>query len=351
MVIESGYVKEIHHIQGESAMKLALLSDEKGNLARVFPPELLEKLRARGELLDTAAGTRELEQRRDAFKECEAVFSTWGMPPLTREQIREYLPSLRAVFYAAGSVQYFARPFLESGAAVFSAWKANAVPVAEFAFAQIILANKGYFQAARRCKRNQPSARRVVEKHPGNYRAKIGIAGAGSIGSLVCERLQTIDCEVLVYDPFLSEERARRLGVSMAGLPAIFRECDVISNHLANKDELAGIFNYELFSQMKPNATFINTGRGRQVVEKDLARALRAEPGRAAVLDVLSTEPFHPFNPLLRRANAFLTPHVAGSMSQEVWRMAEYMIEEFDRWSAGEETRYGVTLEALETMA
>lgn len=332
-------------------MKIALLSDEKGNLARVFPPEILQKLRARGELIDAVVSRHELERHRDAFKDCEAVFSTWGMSPLTTEQIKTYLPRLRAVFYAAGTVQYFARPFLESGVEVFSAWQANAVPVAEFTFAQIILANKGYFQSARKCKLNQLGARRAVEKHPGNYRAKIGIVGAGSIGSLVCERLQTLDCEVLVYDPFLREERARRLQVTTADLPALFRECDVISNHLANKDELAGIFNYELFSQMKPNATFINTGRGRQVVERDLARALRAERGRTAVLDVLSTEVYHPFHPLLRRKNAFLTPHVAGSMSQEVWRMAEYMIEEFDRWSAGEETRYGVTLEALATMA
>lgn len=332
-------------------MKIVLLSDEKSNLERVFPKQILEKLQARGELLDAVVSRRELEKHREGLRDCEAVFSTWGMPPLTAEEIRTCLPSLRAVFYAAGTVQYFARPFLESGVEVFSAWKANAIPVAEFTFAQIVLANKGYFQSAGRCRRNRLGALHIVEKHPGNYRAKVGIVGAGSIGSLVCERLQTLDCEVLVYDPFLSDERARLLQVTVADLPTLFRECDVISNHLANKDELAGIFDYELFSQMKPHATFINTGRGRQVVERDLARALRAEPGRAAVLDVLRTEANNPFNPLLRRKNVFLTPHIAGSMSQEVWRMAEYMIAEFDRWSAGEETRYGVTLESLATMA
>ena len=92
-------------------------------------------------------------------------------------------------------------------------------------------------------------------------------------------------------------------------------------------------------------------GRGRQVVEKDLARALREEPGRAALLDVLTKEPYAPWNPLMRRKNAFLTPHIAGSMGREVWRMAEYMIEEFGRWSAGGQTHYGVTLQMLETMA
>ena len=64
---------------------------------------------------------------------------------LTEEQIAEYLPSLKAVFYAAGSVQAFARPFLNRGIQVFSAWAANAVPVAEYTVAQIILAGKGFY--------------------------------------------------------------------------------------------------------------------------------------------------------------------------------------------------------------
>lgn len=332
-------------------MKLALISEERWNLERVYPRQLQERLAACGELYEPVLTASNLEKHRAFTEKCEALFSTWGMAQLSAEQIKSFFPRLRAVFYAAGTVQYFARPFLECGVEVFSAWKANAVPVAEFAFAQIVLANKGYFQSARKCKHNQLGARRIVEKHPGNYRARIGVIGVGSIGSLVCERLKALDCEVLAYDPFLSEERARQLHVTLAELPVIFRSCDVITNHLANKDELAGIFDYALFSQMKPYATFINTGRGRQVVEKDLTRALREEPGRTALLDVLSTETYPPFHPLLRRKNAFLTPHVAGSMSQEVWRMAEYMLEEFERWSSGEETRYGVTLESLATMA
>lgn len=79
------------------------------------------------------------------FRDTEFVFSTWGIPVFTEEEIKEYLPSLKAVFYGAGSVQKFARPFLNCGVKVFSAWAANAVPVAEYTVAQIILANKGFF--------------------------------------------------------------------------------------------------------------------------------------------------------------------------------------------------------------
>ena len=332
-------------------MKIALLSEEPQNLQRVFPEELRERLAALGELYGPVLSKATLEKHKRFTCDCEAIFSTWGMAPLSTQEIQTYFPNLRAVFYAAGTVQYFARPFLERGVEVFSAWQANAVPVAEFTFAQIVLAAKGYFQSAGRCKKGYWSAQHMAQRHPGNYRLQVGIVGVGSIGSLVCERLKTIDCEALAYDPYLSEERARALGVRLVSLPELFSSCDVISNHLANKEELAGIFHYELLSRMKPNATFINTGRGRQVVEKDLARALREEPGRAALLDVLTKEPYAPWNPLMRRKNAFLTPHIAGSMGREVWRMAEYMIEEFGRWSAGGQTHYGVTLQMLETMA
>ena len=76
------------------------------------------------------------------FSEVEFIFSTWGMPSFTEEEIKACFPLLKCVFYGAGTVQKFARPFLNCGVRVFSAWAANAVPVAEMTVAQIILANK-----------------------------------------------------------------------------------------------------------------------------------------------------------------------------------------------------------------
>ena len=79
------------------------------------------------------------------FADVRFLFSTWGMPDLTEAEIEACLPSLECVFYGAGTVQKFARPFLTRGIKVFSAWAANAVPVAEMTVAQIVLANNGYF--------------------------------------------------------------------------------------------------------------------------------------------------------------------------------------------------------------
>lgn len=83
-------------------------------------------------------------------------------------------------------------------------------------------------------------------------------------------------------------------------------------------------------------------GRGAQVVEKDLAEALRAVPSRVAVLDVTWPEPPEPDNCL---------PHIAGSIGNEVHRMAEYMFEEYKDFDAGLKTQFSVTKKMLEAMA
>ena len=292
--------------------------------------------------------------RSGAAADADALFSTWGMPALAADEIRRELPRLRAVFYAAGSVQAFARPFLECGVRVFSAWGANAVPVVEYAVAQIVLANKGFFQSASLFRNwaGYEAARRHFQSFPGNYGCRVGILGAGMIGREVMRRLvRDYRLEVLVYDPYYDEDRAGADGVRKASLEEVFASCQTISNHVANLPATVGMLHYGLFSRMLPNATFLNTGRGAQVVEEDLARALREEPGRTAVLDVTLPEPPEEGSPLYALPNVFLTPHIAGSAGDEVHRMAEFMLDEFRRVAAGEPARYEVTAPMLATMA
>ena len=285
----------------------------------------------------------------EQFKDTEYIFSTWGMRVLTADEIKAYMPSLKAVFYAAGSVQYFARPFLECGVKVFSAWAANAVPVAEYTVAQIILANKGFFKTMRFT--DKESANAESKKFPGNYDVKVGIIGAGMIGSLVIKMLKDYNIDPLVFDPFLPDEKAKELGVTKVSLETLFSECQVVSNHLANNQQTQGMLKGELFEKMLPNATFLNTGRGAQVVEADLISVLKARPDIFAILDVTYPEPPEKDSELYTLANCILTPHIAGSAGNEVRRMAEYMIDEYQHFIKGEPCKYEVTLKMLETMA
>ena len=262
------------------------------------------------------------------------IFSTWYMPLFSEKEIKEYFPSLKAIFYAAGSVKYFANNYFKNNVRIFSAAKANAVPVAEFTASQIILANKGYFQAQVQYKKpfwkfSFNKARKYAFDKKGNYKAKIGIIGCGAVGSKVIDLLKPYNLEIFVFDPFISSKRAKELGVEKVSLVDIFKNSDVISNHLPDIPSTKGIINIKLLSQIKENVTFINTGRGAQVIEKDLIKVLSSKPNMCALLDVTNKEPIRPWSKLLFLNNVFITPHIAGSLSNEKDRMIEYMVNSF----------------------
>lgn len=266
--------------------------------------------------------------------ECEYIFSTWYMPEFTDDEVQLLFPNLKAIFYAAGTIKYFAESFLKKGVRVFSAAKANGIPVAEFTVSLIILANKGYFQAQKTYKwpiwrEGFKKSRTYSERKCGNFGALVGLLGCGAIGSKVVELLRPYDLTVCVYDPYLPNDRAEALGVRIVELEELFKICDVVSNHLPDIPETKGMIDYSLLSCMKPTATFINTGRGAQVDEKALCKVLKNNKDMCALLDVTSHEPLFPWSPLYWCKNAFLTPHIAGSLSMEKGRMVEYMVKAY----------------------
>ena len=171
------------------------------------------------------------------------------------------------------------------------------------------------------------------------------------IGKMVIEKLKDLHLNVLVFDPFLPDEKAKELGVVKCELPELFEKSFVISNHLANNAQTKGMLDYNLFASMRRNAVFLNTGRGAQVVEDDLVRVLTERSDLTAVLDVTFPEPPVSGHPFYTLENCVLTPHIAGSSGNEVHRMAEYMLAEFEKNEREQSSPYEVTLKMLETMS
>ena len=157
--------------------------------------------------------------------------------------------------------------------------------------------------------------------------------------------------DLLVFDPFLSAERAAELGVRQVSLEEAFEQGFVVSNHIADLPETRGMLRRDLFERMQPYATFINSGRGATVDEAGMCEVLAARPDLTALLDVTYPEPPLPDSPLFNLQNVLLTPHIAGSLGDEVLRQADYAIEESRRMRNGEPLRYAVTLEMLKRMA
>lgn len=329
-------------------MRAIFLCNKKSNVDKVYA-ESFDQLIAVCRNVYTSADVISSPQD---FSEVEYIFSTWGMPVMSEDEIKKCFPSLKCVFYAAGSVQAFARPFLACGVKVFSAWAANAVPVIEYTLAQIILANKGFFAHSREMKAGNREASKIMrDGYPGNYGESVGIIGVGMIGSGVAERLKGYKLKVKAFDPFLSNERADALGVKKCSLDELFATCRVVSNHMANNAETRGMLDYSYFSKMMPYSTFINTGRGAQVVERDLVQVLNERPDVTAILDVTYPEPPEKGHQFYTLPNCILTPHIAGSLCNETHRMADYIIEEYERYINGETCLYEVTEKMLETMA
>lgn len=331
-------------------MKAIFLGSNPARLETVWPAATRARL---GEWVDVPAHIltpETLEDSRDWLAETEAIFSTWGMPRLSEAQL-DLMPRLRAVFYAAGSVKYFAAPLFERNIQVVSAWAANAIPVAEFTLSQVIFALKLGWQYRRRFQHLRgPAAWRGLEV-PGVHGSTVGVISLGMIGRRVCNLLSNHSLKILAFDPYAPADTFREAGAQPASLEELFANADVVTLHAPNIPETAGMVTGALLESMKENATFINTSRGALVREDELVAVLRRRPDLTAVLDVTHPEPPPAGSPLYELENIVLTPHIAGSVGKEVLRMSEFMIEEFLRWRNGQPLRYAVTHESLARMA
>lgn len=335
-------------------MKVIFLNDNISKLKMVFDTnKVLYTIGCN--LNDICFTKNDVLKRKREFDDVEVIFSTWYMPQFTQNEIVHIFPNLKAVFYAAGTVKYFAEPFLENGIKIFQSGQANGIAVAEFTVAQILLANKGYFQAQRIYKSplyryNYNKAHSIIKIKPGNYEATVGIIGVGAIGSYVVELLRPYNLRVLISDPAISKEEANEWGTVVVSLEEIFENSDVISNHLPDIPSTKNLLNYKLFNSMKKGATFINTGRGSTVVEKDLVKALKRDATKCALLDVTGHEPIWPWSPLLYMRNIFLSPHMAGSTGKEEKRLGEYALETYRQYIKGFDCHGEVTKDILYKM-
>lgn len=332
-------------------MKAILFSDDSRFIQTVWGSSQQARLRQIAELHPEIIPPSRLAEYASVTAETEVIFTTWGMPRLTPEQL-DLFPKLKAVFYAAGTVKGFADPLLDRDIQVFSAWAANAVPVAEFALSQILFSLKQGWKHAMALKRNPSPEAWVRQPLTGAYQATVGIVSLGMIGRKLCEYLRPFELKKIAYDPFATDETARRLGVERVTLPELFAASDVVTLHTPWLKETEGMITGKLLASMKPGTTFINTSRGAVVREAEMIEVLRRRPDLTAILDVTHpAEPPTADSPLYTLPNVVMTPHIAGALGNEVRRLADWMIEEFAAWQAGQPVRYEVTRELISKIA
>lgn len=258
----------------------------------------------------------------------DLLVTGWGCPPITAEVLAR-LPRLKAIVHTAGSVKGFVTDACwERGIAVSSAAQANALPVAEYTVAMILLSGKRVLERARDYRETKRMSVYGVPASVGNFGATVGILSASMIGRRVVELLAPYDFHVLVHDPFVTEVD----GAESVSLTELFERSDVLSVHTPLLPETTGLVSRELLGLLRDDAVLINTARG-AVLDQD---ALVAEAGRIrAVLDVTDPEVLPADHPLWHHDSVLITPHLAGSQGNEWGRLGRHAVDEVRRWVAG----------------
>lgn len=317
----------------------ALLVMNSGTFADQFDSTRLQRL---AELVDL--GERPWVETLDSpelaarLADVEILLSSWGVPLLTAERLGR-MPNLRAVFHCAGTVRSFASDELwERGILVTSGADANAIPVAEFTFASIVLAGKKAHVLANDARAHREDWSYSTRRGElGNIGRVIGVVGFSRIGRRVVQLVQQLqDVTCLVSDPHADPFAVKAAGGLLVPLDELLRASDIVTIHAPALPETRHMIGAAELRAMKDHSTLINTARGSLVDTK----ALEAEcaTGRIhALLDVTEPEPLPADSVLYDLPNVVITPHIAGSLGTETRRMSDAALDDLERYLTGRE--------------
>ena len=199
----------------------------------------------------------------------------------------------------------------ERGIIVINSPDGNTIAATEHTFAMMLAVS-----------RNIPQANQVM--HTGGWDRKkfvgvelrnktLGVIGLGKIGAGVAKRAQSFDMNVIAYDPFVSAERAKNLGVRLVNLDELITIADFITVHMPLTNSTRDMIAISQMRMMKPTVRLINCARGGIINENDLATALTEKIIAGAAIDVFENEPLAEDSPLRNLPNIILTPHLGAS--------------------------------------
>lgn len=275
------------------------------------------------------------------------LITGWSTPRIESVVLSEGC-GVKFIAHSAGSVRYLVSDrVFERGIRVSNAADVNAVPVAQFTIGAMTMLLKQVPWIGLAYARGD---RAEVERRKRHVRElqdlEVGIIAASRIGRLVIEMLRSYPrVRVRLYDPLVTPEQARELGVELCSLEEVCR-CEVVSIHAPNLPSTRHMIDAQMLSLLPDHAVLINTARGALIDEAALLSEVNRRPIYVA-LDVTDPEPPAPNSPLRSAPNVFLTPHIAGAMKQARLDMGQVAIEEVLRFLAGEPLRHEVTREML----
>ncbi|MFE5814592.1 hydroxyacid dehydrogenase [Streptomyces sp. NPDC056479] len=309
----------------------AVFAMDPVHLPLLFPPPLMARLMQTA-AIDPALVVRDFADpaTAEALAGAEVLITGWGCPRLDADALAA-APALRAVLHAAGSVRSLVGDALwKAGVAVSSAVTGNALPVAEYTLAMILLAGKDTFTHRERFRASHTYPSAAETAATGNVGRRVGVIGASRVGRRLLELLRPFDFTVLLHDPYVSAAEAAAFGAELLSLEDLLRHSDIVSLHAPDIPETYRMLDGDRLALIRDGGVLINTSRGALVDPEALTDELVS--GRLhAVLDVTEPEPLPAGSPLYHLPNVFLTPHIAGSLGNELERLGRIVVEELER--------------------
>ncbi|CAJ1002894.1 MULTISPECIES: phosphoglycerate dehydrogenase [Bacillales] len=232
----------------------------------------------------------------------------------------------------------------EAGVVVINAPDGNTISTAEHSFAMLMAVARNIPQAHKKLTDGTWDRKSFQGVELNNK--VLGIIGLGRIGTEVAKRAKAFGMTVLAYDPFLTEERAKKLGVTHATIDDICRQADFITVHTPLTKETRHIISSREFMKMKDGVRIINCARGGIIDEKALYEAILTGKVAGAALDVFEIEP--PVdNPLIGLPQVVVTPHLGASTQEAQENVAVDVSAEILKVLRGEPFKNAVNLPSI----
>ena len=296
-------------------------------ISDVLSEQAVEIFRARGVEVEVATGLSPAELC-ERIKGCDGL-AIRSATKVTAE-VLEAADNLKVIGRAGIGVDNVDVPkATQRGVVVMNTPGGNSITTAEHAIAMLMAIAREIPAADRSTQAGKwEKARFMGVEITGKT---LGVIGCGNIGSIVAERAQGLQMQVIAYDPFLSPDRALDLGVEKVELDELLRRSDFITLHVPKTEQTEGLIDKAALAKTKPGVRLINCARGGLVVEQDLKEALDSGHVAGAAMDVYDKEPAKE-NVLFGRDDVICTPHVGAATTEAQEKVAVQIAEQMSNY-------------------
>ena len=296
----------------------ALYLPTESHTKRVFRPEDFAQLT---EEFDVTVNARDAsmttEEVAEVIGEYEALITGWGACPALTAQVMENADKLQIIAHSAGTVKAFLTQEIVDkylkprGIVTFSGADAIAYNVAECTIGMMIMTARGWLNQAWHIRETGGwRSPELCMEDQSLMGATVGVVSASMVGRRVLRLLEPWDCQILLYDPYVSAQEAEALGAEKVELDELFERSQIVTVHAPSIPETDKMIGAQQLELLRDGATLVNTSRGSVIDEQALVQQARR---LKICLDVTDPEPPEPDSPLRQSQNTILLPHVSGT--------------------------------------